>query len=248
MPGWKPKTRGEVSVPPSLVALLAEFRGCFSAWTYLVFCALACGLLSQRVRRTVSGMLVGAQLSRTWNHQQVHRFSSHSRWSLQAVSAILAKMVVRLLVAADAAVSVAIDDTLFSRRGMKVHGASWFHERSGKGKRKTGYDNNWVIAAIVVRMAFLDRPAALPVGFALVVKSSDDSSRLALARRLVERPWRPHCPTGVSRWSLTPPTRARCCVVWPIASPGPLASGPMPRSIVLPHPASVSAGGPDSKA
>jgi len=43
-----------------------------------------------------------------------------------------------------------------------------------------------VIAAIVVRLAVLDRPVALPVGFALVRKTSDDSSRLELARRLVE--------------------------------------------------------------
>jgi len=43
-----------------------------------------------------------------------------------------------------------------------------------------------VILAIVVRLGFLDRPIALPVGFALVRKNSDDSSRLVLARRLVE--------------------------------------------------------------
>ncbi|MHB1549308.1 MAG: transposase, partial [Acidimicrobiales bacterium] len=43
-----------------------------------------------------------------------------------------------------------------------------------------------MIAAIVVRMPFLDRPVALPVGFALVLKNSGDSSRLVLARRLVE--------------------------------------------------------------
>jgi len=43
-----------------------------------------------------------------------------------------------------------------------------------------------VVAAIVMRMPFLDRPVALPVGFALVVKNSGDSSRLALARWLIE--------------------------------------------------------------
>jgi len=90
------------------------------------------------------------------------------------------------LVASDTAVTVAIDDTLFHRRGPQVHAASWFHDGSAQGAKKVGYGNNWVIAAIVVHLAFLDRPIALPVGFALVVKNSDDSSRLALARRLVE--------------------------------------------------------------
>jgi len=43
-----------------------------------------------------------------------------------------------------------------------------------------------VIAAVVVRLPFLERPVALPVGFALVHKGTDAASRLALGRRLVE--------------------------------------------------------------
>ncbi len=175
-----------VAVPPSLEGLLHEFRGCFSAWTFPVFSALACGLVSQTARRTVCGMLVGAGLSQTWSHHRAHRFFSHARWSIEQISAVLSRLVVRLLVAADAPVVVAIDDTLFHRRGPKVHAASWFHDGSAVGKAKIGYGNNWVILAIVVRLPILDRPLALPVGFALVRKNSKDSSRLALARRLVE--------------------------------------------------------------
>ena len=175
-----------VGIPASFGTLLREFRGCFSAWTFPVFLALACGLVAQSARRTVCGMLVGAGLSETWSHHRAHRFFSHARWSLEEVSAVAARLVVRLLVGADQAVSVAIDDTLFSRRGPKVHAASWFHDGSSAGDKKIGYGNNWVILAIVVRLAFVKRPVALPVGFALVRKDSDDSSRLVLARRLVE--------------------------------------------------------------
>jgi hypothetical protein len=174
------------AVPASLAELFGEFRGCFSAWTFPVFSALACGLVAQTARRTVCGMLVGAGLSQTWSHHRAHRFFSHARWSMEQISAVLARLVVGLLVADDAAVLVAIDDTLFHRRGPKVHAASWFHDGSALGKAKIGYGNNWVILAIVVRLGFLDRPIALPVGFALVRKNSGDSSRLALARRLVE--------------------------------------------------------------
>ena len=186
MASSKFKTKGEALAPASLQALLGEFRDCFSAWTFPVFCALACGLVAQSSRRTVCGMLLGAQLSRAWSHHRAHRFFSHASWSTEQVCAILARLVVRLLVPSDTAVRVAIDDTLFLRHGPKVHAASWFHDGSGKGSKKTGYGNNWVILAIVVRLAFLNRPIALPVGFALVVKNSDDSSRLVLARRLVE--------------------------------------------------------------
>lgn len=131
-------------------------------------------------------MLVGARLSRVWSHHRAHRFFSHARRSPRALSAELARLVVELLVPADDAVTVAIDDTLFHRRGPKVHAASWFHDGSAQGGEKVGYGNNWVIAAIIVRLPFLDRPLALPAGFALVHKGTEDS-RLELARRLVEQ-------------------------------------------------------------
>jgi len=102
------------------------------------------------------------------------------------VSATLARLVVRLLVEAAETILVAVDDTLFQRRGPKVHAASWFHDGSAAGQRKVGYGNNWVIAAIVVRLPFLDRAVALPVGFALIRKGSDEASRLEAARRLIE--------------------------------------------------------------
>lgn len=178
---WDPN----LAAPPSLTALLDEFRSCFSAWTFPVFCALACGLLAQAGRRTVCGMLVGARLTRMWSHHRAHRFFSHARRSTEQVSATLAQLVVRLLVAADDPVTVAVDDTLFHRRGPKVHAASWFHDGSAQGAKKLGYGNNWVIAAIVVRLPFVDRQVALPVGFSLVARGTDDS-RLTLAGRLVE--------------------------------------------------------------
>ena len=171
--------------PGSFAGLLAEFRGCFSAWTFPVFCALACGLVAQTGRRTVCGMLVGARLSGVWSHHRAHRFFSHARWSPQALSATLARLVVGLLVPVGETVTVAVDDTLFQRRGPKVHAASWFHDGSAAGNTKVGYGNNWVIAAIVVRLAILDRALALPVGFALIRKGTDEASRLDAARRLI---------------------------------------------------------------
>ena len=172
--------------PASLAGLLGEFRGCFTAPTFATFCALAVGFLAQSGRRTVCGMLVGARLSRVWSHHRAHRFFSHARWSVTQLSAVAAGLVVRLLVPEHEPVLVAVDDTLFRRRGPRVHAASWFHDGSAAGAKKVGYGNNWVLAAVVVRLPFLDRPLALPVGFALVHKGIE-GSRLDLARRLVEQ-------------------------------------------------------------
>lgn len=98
----------EVVVPASFAGLLDEFRGCFSAWTFPVFCALSRGLISERSRRTVCAMLVGARLSTTWSHQRAHRFFSHSVWSVDQLSAVAARLVVKLLVPAGHAVLVVV--------------------------------------------------------------------------------------------------------------------------------------------
>ncbi|MFI5067414.1 MAG: transposase, partial [Streptosporangiales bacterium] len=108
---------------------------------------------------------------------------------------------VTLLVPAGEPVTVAVDDTLFRRRGKKVWAASWFHDGSAAGKDKTGYGNNQVIAGIIVALPMVSRPACLPVLARLVVKGTNSKSRLWLARRMTEDlaaalPSRTLCITG----------------------------------------------------
>jgi hypothetical protein len=176
----------DVTLPVSLTALLAVFEPCFTAPTFRAFCALACGFWAQTGRRTVCGMLAGAGLSRTWAHHRAHYFFSRARWSPDDLGLALARLAVSLLAGDGDPVTVAIDGTLFRRTGKKVWAASWFHDGSAKGPRKTGYGNNWVIAGIVVTLPFCSRPVCLPVMFRLVVKGTNSASRLWLARRMTE--------------------------------------------------------------
>ena len=64
--------------------------------------------------------------------------------------------------------------------------ASWFHDGAAPGPAKTGYGNNWVVAAVVVRLPALSRPVAIPVLAKLVIKDTSSASRLWLARRMAE--------------------------------------------------------------
>ena len=171
-------------VPASLMGLLTSFAPLFTAPSFRTFCGLACGFFAQTGRRTVCGMLTGADLSRLWSHDRAHRFFSRARWDPDELGLAVARLVVSLLVPAGEPVTVAIDDTLFRRRGKKVWAASWFHDGSAPGPTKTGYGNNWVVAAIVVKLPFLPRPVALPVLAKLVVKGTTSASRLWLARRM----------------------------------------------------------------
>ena len=107
-------------VPASLASLLAVLGPLFTAPSFRTFCGLACGFLSQAGKRTVCGMLAGAGLSRIWPHDRAHRFFARARWDPGELGLAVARLVVALLVPAGQPVVVAIDDTLFRRRGKKV--------------------------------------------------------------------------------------------------------------------------------
>src|SRR6266699_1166017 len=173
-------------LPASLASLLAVFGPLFTAPSFRTFTALACGFLAQTGKRTVCGMLAGAGLSRLWPHDRAHWFFARARWRADELGLTAAKLVVALLVPAGEPVTVAIDDTLARRRGNKVWAASWFHDGSAPGPAKTGYGNNWVVAAIVVRLPMISRPVAIPVLAKLVIKDTNSASRLWLARRMTE--------------------------------------------------------------
>jgi hypothetical protein len=173
------------SVPPTLARLLAALRPCFTAPTFTTFCALVCGMLAQTGRRTVCGMLLGAGLSEAWSHDRAHKFFSAARWSADQFGLLLARLVVNLLLPADAAVTVVVDDTLFKRSGKKVWAAGWFHDGSATGPKAVGFGNNWVVAGIVVSLPMLARPVCLPVLARLVCKNTVSGSRLWLARQMV---------------------------------------------------------------
>jgi len=107
-------------VPASLMTLLAVFSPLFTAPSFRTFTGLACGFLVQPGKRTVCGMLSGAGLSRLWPHDRAHWFFARARWNADALGLAAALLVVSLLVPPGAPVDVAVDDTLFKRRGKKV--------------------------------------------------------------------------------------------------------------------------------
>jgi DDE superfamily endonuclease len=82
---------------------------------------------------------------------------------------------------------VAVDDTMFRRRGRKVHAAHWGYDGSlkvAKGNQKLSRGNTFVAAAVVVALPFLDRPIALPVLARLWRKGAP--TKTMLAREMVE--------------------------------------------------------------
>jgi len=167
------------TLPGTLTRVLAVFRACFTAPTFETFVMMASGLYAEPVRRTVCGMLTGAGLARLWHHSRAHRFFATARWNPQQVGLAVAELIVSQLLPAALPITVAVDDTLFRRRGKHVHAVGWFHDGSAAGQVKLGFGNNWVVLAIVVSLPFCSRPAALPVLAALAVKGGPTKPDLA---------------------------------------------------------------------
>jgi hypothetical protein len=180
-------------LPGSWVRLLVSFRSCFTAPTFVTFVTLVSGWVARPQARTVTGMLIGAGASRLWHHSRAHRFFSRAVWSLDRVSMVLFAVILQKILPPDAAVLIAVDDTLLTRSGRRVAGAGWHHDGSLKtqGTRSTRvrWGHCWVVAAVVVELPGLDRPVSLPVAFALWVSTpgstAPEQSKQVLACRLV---------------------------------------------------------------
>jgi hypothetical protein len=173
------------TIPRSLQALLEDFRPCFTAPSFATFCALITGLIAQTRRRTVCGMLLGAGLERVWHHARAHRFFTAARWSPDRVGLLLCDLIIKLLLAPGAPITLAVDDTLFKRAGKKVYGAFWHHDGAAKGPKPIGFGNCWVVVGSIVDLPFLSRPVCLPLLARLWFPKG--TGKIAHARAMAER-------------------------------------------------------------
>lgn len=174
-----------VTLPPSLLIVLQALRPCFTAPSFATLSALVTGALSASGPRTVTGMWQAAGLSGSVHWSRAHRFFSRAVWDLDRVGLALARAVVAAFVPDGAAVTVAVDDTLFHRYGTKVHGARYQHDGSARGRDGIGRGNCFVIAGIVVTVPFLARQVCLPVLFRLHIPKTS-ASKTEQARTLTD--------------------------------------------------------------
>lgn len=172
------------TVPASLLAVLTFVQGCFTAPTFTTFTALVTGLIAQTGRGTVTGMLTGAGLTRTWSHDRAHTFFSRASWNPDLLGISLSHLIVRQLLPEGAVLTVAVDDTLFKRRGKKVFGAAWQHDGAATGPRGVGRGTCFVVLGPVVDLPFLARPVCLPV-MARLWRPGQELSKVDIAASMI---------------------------------------------------------------
>ena len=152
-----------LTLPASLAVLLGALRPCFTAPSFRTFCGLAAGLAGQVRRRTVCGMLLGADLAGAWPHDRAHYFFARARWQIDDLGLAVARLVVLLLVPPGDPLTVAVDDSVFRRSGRKVHGAGWQYDGSSPTRDRISFGTCFVTCGIVVWLPFCTRPVCLPV-------------------------------------------------------------------------------------
>jgi hypothetical protein len=70
-------------LPSSWAAVLEIFRPAFRRrGTFTVFCVLATGMVAQRSRRSVVGMLAGARMAQSISFHAACRFFSQAVWDI----------------------------------------------------------------------------------------------------------------------------------------------------------------------
>jgi hypothetical protein len=158
---------------------------CASTPTFQTFTALACGFLAQTGPRTVTGMLLGARLSRIWSHDQAHAFFARARWSADQLGLGLVDLLAAVLLAGDVPLRVMVDDTLMRRSGRKVFGASWHHDPLAAGRRRVAWGNNWVVLGVLVDLPFVPQRTLCPPVLARLWCPKRTGTRLELGVELV---------------------------------------------------------------
>ncbi|HZM82426.1 MAG TPA: transposase, partial [Candidatus Limnocylindrales bacterium] len=104
-----------------------------------------------------------AGLATTWSHHRAHRFFSAARWGIDQIGLTAFDLVLTHLVADDAEVHLAVDDTAHRRRGKKVHGVGWIHDGCAPARNKLALGHRWVVVGVIARVPLLSRPWCLPV-------------------------------------------------------------------------------------
>ncbi len=182
-----------VHVPGSLDGLLSLLAPCFSQPTFQTFRALMAGFIGRVGEHTVTGMWQAARLAGRVHHSRAHDFFARRCWEPDELGIALLEFLVTLFVKPDAAIRLAVDDTLFGRSGRRVWGAHYLHDGAqpeGSGQR-TRWGNCWVVMVLVVELRCLGgRQVGLPVLFRLFRPKDDQhpdrSSQPELGRLLAD--------------------------------------------------------------
>jgi len=145
-------------------SLIQPFLMIFTHPTAQVFTRLLVGWVLSTGRRTVTGMIRGADPDGTRAHDAYHRFFPDAAWAMDELWRRLVLLLVALFYPTGT-ILTHLDDTLYRRSGRKVEGAGWWRDavRSTGTKVVHAWGLNLVVLTIQVQPPWGGEPLGLPI-------------------------------------------------------------------------------------
>src|SRR3712207_4173185 len=150
--------------PVEIIPVLAHFAPAFSEPTYQKAVVLVVGTLLAKGRRTVTAALraVGLQHEPGWS--KYHQVLNRAAWSGLGVSRLLLLLIVATFVAADALITITVDETLERRWGRRIGKRGHWRDSlaSSKGMNVSTSGLRWLVFAVVVQLPWSRCYGSLP--------------------------------------------------------------------------------------
>lgn len=136
----------------SFEILLRAFAPVFTAPSFATFRLLMTGWILSVRHRYVTDLIVSSDSVYNGHFSDYHRFFSQAVWDIDRLWRILATLIIKLLIAPDAILYLAGDDTLCRKRGLGIFGTGMHHDSmsSSKSMKICHWGHDWVDLCIVI--------------------------------------------------------------------------------------------------
>jgi len=152
----------------TLIAALEVLRPAFTRPGFDNLLVVFAGWVLTSGPHAVTQALVVTGVSGRRHHEAFHRFFSRGTWDPDEVGRLLFGWILRLMTEG-AAIRIAVDDTLATKKGPHVFGIGSHIDavRSTRRQKIFAFGHCWVVLAVLLPVPFSSRTFALPVLFRL---------------------------------------------------------------------------------
>src|SRR5215813_768563 len=189
-----------MSLPETILNVVAPFRPLFTAPTRRKLMTLLTGTLLAHGRRTVAAALRASGNAQVSNWSLFHQVLNRARWSPLAVSRQLLLLIVETFVPAGACIDLVIDETLERRWGSKIRKRGHYRDSalSSKERSVSSPGLRWIVMAVVVSLPWTKQRWALPF-LCVLATTPEVSQRLGQRHKTIGR-WAHQMLSLVRRW------------------------------------------------
>jgi len=154
----------------SFTALLYELRCVVTQPSFQIFLSLMAGRVVSHRRRFVAELIWSSGSTHRGRHSRYHNFFSKSTWSVDNLSCVLTKLLVRVFVP-NGIIELAVDDTLCRKRGLTVYGTGMHYDPLISSRAKAlvrwGHDSGVLTLLLPCPFWASTKVWSLPIAFRL---------------------------------------------------------------------------------